>query len=609
MPSPYMITEPAAIPHQLRALDQWANWHDDKVIQNPHTGGNGSSTNPNTWSSFTHAVKKAPNRLAFIFTRKCGLVGIDLDHCRDPETGQIEPWAMAIIERFPNVYWEISLSGTGLHGIGRGILPDDASGRHPKGIGIFDDKRYFVMTGHVLPGHETLGDFGDGLADLYREIAPTEPKHPPSPPPTLTLDDHDIVDRLINEQNGKARHLLAGDTTGYPDNSSARFGLGNKLAFYTDDIDQAARIIRTSGLFKDGDSERDRDRKAKLDARNALSGYTGPRYDPTRKNPRLTVIPPSPTPSNTTTDALGCADVRAELATAHARIAELEVVNASQAEQISTLQERVRLADEREAIQRNTKLGAPRQTGAALATLFKEERPKEPGTTTPYRMPLAKLADRTGLSADACSRQLKKLAQYETPDGTPVLHVDMREIPRGVNQETGEIIEPHREIWVGPGVDRSAFGYVLAQLTPDQAPKHGGKPDRNVCPEHPNAGVLRRTRNMRRITHECAHCQKVLDTQTVPVGRESTEHLRSMATPPEAIQHDAFADEPAATDPMPQHAASIDNHVSDDLSGKMRYSPTPGLQSPLRQSTGPPPGWEDNNRRVYGQLSRGDAAS
>jgi len=605
--------------HPLAELIDRRQWvaHENKRPIDPNTGRAASTTDPVTWGTYDMAVAMVTvgraNGIGFVFTPDDPYSGIDVDGCRNAETGEIDARGRGLIDRFPGIYWEISLSGTGLHGIGRGVLPDDAGGRHPKGIGIFDRTRFFVTTGHVLPGHESLGDFGDELIALYQDVAPAPPERHASPAPTLPLDDHDLCERLTHEAGGKGSRLLAGDRAGYPDFSSARFALATKASFYSDDVDQIAQVIRSSGLFKDGDSERERDRKALVDARQAVTSYSGPRYNPTYRN-RSTRHTDSPAPlhADTTTphdtawavppdsDAQSCSD---QLRDAHARITELEVTIARQAETISTLQERVRLADEREAIQRNTKLGASRQTGAALATLFREERPKEPSTPTPYRMPLAKLAERTGLSADACSRQLKQLAKYRTPDGTPVLHVKTRPIPRSVNQETGEIIEPHKEVWVGPGpIQHDAFGHVLATLAPDQAPKHGGKPDRNVCPEHPNAGVLRRTRNMRRITHECAHCQKILDTQVVPVGRESTEHLRSMAAPPDPIQHDAFA--PETDEPMPQHAVSMDNHSGvRDLSGKMRHSPSP--QSGYR----PPPGWEDDRRRVYGQVYREEAAS
>lgn len=624
-PDPALGDKPATtLPQQLQHYPQWANWHHDKVIRNSRTGRNGSSTDISTWSTFAQAVKADPERLVFVFDRINGLVGLDVDGCRDPKTGELDARATSLIERFPTAYWEISLSGTGLHGIGYGVLPNDLGGTHPKGVGIFWHGRYFVMTGTVLPGHETLGRFDcDDLAAFYREVSPAKPKESASAPPTLTIDDHELIERLNREPGGKAARLLAGDATAYPDFSSSRFALATKIVFYTNDIDQVARIIRTSGLFKARDSERERDRKAMLDARNAVDQYVGPRYDPAYRTTRDTPSSPPlhvtmPTGSTSRGEDPTCSIALAE---ARARIVALEATITRQSEMITTLRERARLSDEREAIQRNAKLGTSRQTGAALATLFREVKPKEPDTPAGYRMPLAKLAERTGLSADTCSRQLKQLSGYRTADGTPVLHVETRAIPRQVNQQTGEIVEPHREVWVGPGVDRSAFGYILAQLAPANAPEHGGRPDRNACPEHPDAGVLRRTKTTRKITRECAHCHLVLDVQVIPVGRETTEHIPAgrptqhhafthEGDDPETtdpIQHHAFGDDDASEPglgPMPQHARSIDNHVGYDLSRILPDSPRL-LNDAQPEPTVPPPGWEDEHRHVYGAVYRG----
>jgi hypothetical protein len=600
--------QPPGIPQELRALDQWLayravkkpNGKYNKPPINAKTGGPGSSTDPTTWSSFEAAVARSPLGAAFVLTADDPYVAVDCDNCVDDDTGEIAPWAMAIVERLP-IYWERSFSGKGLRGIGRAVLVRD--GRKKGDIEVYDDARLVVMTGRTLPGHHTIRNCQRELMTWHSEVWPVEPERPKPPSPTFIdtrLTNEQILEIAFRAQNGDSiRRLYGGDISGYSGSqtdsgfsSEADLALVSRLSFYTSDDEQLADLWRSSGLYRKKLDRSDYVQRTIQKARGGQSDVYSPGY---ASQPRA----PEPEPEATSCDVL--------LAAARAELAQANITITRQAEQISTLQERVRLADERDAIQRNTRLGAPRQTGAALASLFREERPKEPGTLTPYRMPLAKLAERTGLSADACSRQLKKLSEYRTPAGDPVLYTDTRDIPRTVNQETGEIIEPHKEIWVGPGVDRSAFGYVLAQLAPADAPKHGGKPDRNVCPEHPNAGVLRRTQNMRRITHECAHCQKILDTQVVPVGRESTEHLRSMAAPPDPIQHDAFApetDEPATGGPMPQHAASMDTHSGErDLSGKMRHSPQ--SQSGYR----PPPSWEDDHRRMYGQVYRGETAS
>jgi hypothetical protein len=53
-----------------------------------------------------------------------GLVYVDIDHCRDKDTGIIEPWAEEIVESLDS-YTEASPSGTGLRIIARGKLAAD----------------------------------------------------------------------------------------------------------------------------------------------------------------------------------------------------------------------------------------------------------------------------------------------------------------------------------------------------------------------------------------------------------------------------------------------------------------------------------------------------
>jgi cell pole-organizing protein PopZ len=483
--------------------------------------------------------------------------------------GALDDRAKDLMARFPDLYWEPSLSGTGLHGIGYGELPTATSGKHPDGIGIFHHSRYFVMMGDPLPGYEIMGSYGDGLLPWYLEHFEKPTQTTSAAPVSLTLNDRDLMARLRSEKNGTgiAGPLLDGDNSGYPDFSSARFALASKVCFYSDDAEQIARILRSSDLFNPKDNDRERDRKALQDARKAVNEYTGPRYAPTyNAGPRL--IAPLAAPAE-----LAQMSVEDKDATIRRLEAQLQDAHST----IIVLRERVRQADEREAIYKNTKLGAARQTAAALVSIFQEERPRDPDSLHGFRVPLAKMAERTGLSPDACSRHMKKLSEYTTDDGAPVFHVETRDIPRTVDHTTGEIIEPHKEIWAGPGVDPTDFGRVLATLAPAAAPKHGGAPDRNVCPDHPHAGTIRRSKTIRRITRECAHCHKGLSSEDVEVGKEESQYIRPMphdAFPPASVgndptRHDAFANADPG-DPIQQHAASIDTHIALDLSSNMQ---------------------------------------
>ena len=79
-----------------------------------------------------------------------GFAGVDLDHCRDPETGTIEPWAAEIVKLF-GTYTKVSPSGTGVKLFGRGALPEGVTGRRKGHIEVYGATRYFTVTGHRLP--------------------------------------------------------------------------------------------------------------------------------------------------------------------------------------------------------------------------------------------------------------------------------------------------------------------------------------------------------------------------------------------------------------------------------------------------------------------------
>ena len=148
-------------PAELTALKQWIVWRleerdDDltkvpyQTIDVPRTGA--MSNNPATWSTFEKAVafhrsSEWTTGIGFMFSATDPFFGIDLDKCRDPETGVIEPWALDVVRRF-QTYTEVSVSGRGIHIIGEGSLPP--GGRRKGRIETYDRLRYFTMTGKVL---------------------------------------------------------------------------------------------------------------------------------------------------------------------------------------------------------------------------------------------------------------------------------------------------------------------------------------------------------------------------------------------------------------------------------------------------------------------------
>ena len=167
------------IPSQLRERSQWVCWRLEerngkttKVPINAATGGYASVDKPSTWHSFDDAVHAYGQRdlsgIGYVFDAGDPYVGIDLDKCRDPETGNIEKWAREIIATF-DCYTEISPSGSGVHIIVRGKL--GGKGRRKGHIETYCDARYFTVTGNILHGSpesiEERGEAIEWLADTF----------------------------------------------------------------------------------------------------------------------------------------------------------------------------------------------------------------------------------------------------------------------------------------------------------------------------------------------------------------------------------------------------------------------------------------------------------
>jgi len=144
------------LPEELRQRRQWVVWkleeRDGKPTKVPYiAGGSGkaSSTDSLTWRSFEEAVQALEtgryNGIGFVFSSGDPFAGVDLDDCRNPETGELEEWAEKIVEDFGG-YAEVSQSGTGVHIIIKGKAPNKKRGK----VEAYSLERFFAMTGQVL---------------------------------------------------------------------------------------------------------------------------------------------------------------------------------------------------------------------------------------------------------------------------------------------------------------------------------------------------------------------------------------------------------------------------------------------------------------------------
>ena len=136
---------------------------------------------------------------------------MDLDHCRNAETGEVEPWATEIVEELDS-YTEVSPSGDGLHIIIQGKLP---SGRRRKGnIEMYDSVRYFTMTGdHVAGTPATVEERDALLKQLHVDVFSDAPA--PTTMAKTSITDTMLIKQALGAKNGaKFQALWAGGLLG-----------------------------------------------------------------------------------------------------------------------------------------------------------------------------------------------------------------------------------------------------------------------------------------------------------------------------------------------------------------------------------------------------------
>jgi primase-polymerase (primpol)-like protein len=275
-----------ALPAALTDRDQWVCWRTHerngtptKVPIVPGTTQFASTTDPDTWRRFQTAREAVSATgmagVGFVFTADDPLIGIDLDDCRDAETGEPTDWAETIIDQLDS-YTEVSPSGTGYHILVAGTLPD---GRNRAGnLELYDRSRFFTVTGdHVAATPPDVHERTDAIETVYdTELTDTAsasdadpattptgsqaaPNDQPSATPHATapdaaaVSDDELLERAQTAANGeKFTRLWNGSASGYESHSEADLALCRLLAFWTDgDPQRVDRLFRRSGLMRD----------------------------------------------------------------------------------------------------------------------------------------------------------------------------------------------------------------------------------------------------------------------------------------------------------------------------------------------------------------------
>lgn len=270
--NPQIINPFDAIPEELKARPQWIVHDSHKRPYDPRTGSGAKAGKPETWADYKTAVAALMNGggkyagIGFEFNDN-GLVGIDLDTVRDPQTGEIADDAAAIIQAISS-YTEISPSGYGFHiicgidklelawnklplaknNIERPDIDQDTGKQRIDNNGILQFKtpeiemytrgRYFTVTGRVWSGLDKIQPRGKAARELHDSYARKFDKFPSSvvarPHSSGNPSGKDYLSIGL-EKDASFRALWDGKAearTGNGSESATDIALMNKLAYW-----------------------------------------------------------------------------------------------------------------------------------------------------------------------------------------------------------------------------------------------------------------------------------------------------------------------------------------------------------------------------------------
>lgn len=246
----------------MREHRQWLCWRlvprenqkPTKIPYSPITGLLASVTDPNTWATFAEAVAASVkySGIGFVFTKNDYFCGIDLDDTSNAIARALQ----SEIFKELNSYSERSPSGRGLHIVVKAELP--GIGRRRGSIELYDNKRFFTMTGDVFH-NVPIAERQIEVEARYNQMGapPQEYKHGEDQKETHT--DENILEIAANAANGEKFSKLYAGKWGefYKSQSEADFALIDIIGFYTQNEKQVVRLFRASELGKREKEKRD----------------------------------------------------------------------------------------------------------------------------------------------------------------------------------------------------------------------------------------------------------------------------------------------------------------------------------------------------------------
>jgi primase-polymerase (primpol)-like protein len=251
------------VPAAIKAHVRWLCWLCDRGSKVPASArfhGRASVMDEREWVDLRTA-RQAVSRMGYAglgYVLGNGVVGVDLDDCRDPISGTLTPAARSVVDRIAS-YTEVSPSGEGVKIF---LQAEQQVSRKTRWIEVYSERRFFAVTGqHVVGTPEDLQSRDAELRWLCDDLfgstpavgAPTIGPHVAPGRTSNIEDDDELLKRASWAPNGeKFDALFGGRWHGrYPSQSEADLALCRMLANWTDrDAARIDRLFRRSGLMR-----------------------------------------------------------------------------------------------------------------------------------------------------------------------------------------------------------------------------------------------------------------------------------------------------------------------------------------------------------------------
>lgn len=235
----------------------------EKFIIDCHTGKFAKSDDPSTWTTFDEARKYAKENggvaLVYALDGNDEIACIDLDHCIYEEK-KMTDLAIEIINKNEDGYCEKSISGKGLHFLGKTKGMNLRSFSKNGDLEFYQKNHFIALTGNLLSKTNQLSNFDSSkIKNLLEKKLEKRPNSLGGIGKGIEglsqISDKEVIERAISSKKGEVFKALYEGKDLQNNHSNSDMSLMNRLAFWCNgDREQMIRIFATSGLYRENKS-------------------------------------------------------------------------------------------------------------------------------------------------------------------------------------------------------------------------------------------------------------------------------------------------------------------------------------------------------------------